>query len=83
MVQLVIIGVGVWLGVFGPPDIPPETPLWLYAVWAFIGLAIFVAIGVSKHPEAYKVRRFGAAVASAFVVTLLVVGATRLLHYRP
>jgi hypothetical protein len=38
---------------------------------------------VSRHPEAYKVRIFGAAVAGAFVVALLVGGVARLMHHRP
>jgi hypothetical protein len=34
-------------------------------------MIVFVAIGVSRHPEACKVRIFGAVVAGLFVVGLL------------
>lgn len=61
---------------------PFPTPEWVYATAALIGLAAFVAIGVGRHPEAYKVRLFGALVAGAFVALLLVGGVVRLLHHR-
>jgi hypothetical protein len=76
-----IMGTVRWLveRMFGPFRIPE----WVYAAAAFIGLAMFVAIGVSRHPEAYKVRLFGAVVAGAFVVALLVGAVVGLLHHRP
>jgi hypothetical protein len=81
--ELVIVGIMSAVGwlverMFGPF----RTPEWVYAVAAFIGLGVFVAIGVSRHPEAFKVRIFGAAIAGVLVVLLLAGGVARLLHHR-
>jgi hypothetical protein len=45
---------------------------------AVAGLVMFAAIGVSKHPEAYKVRWFGAAIFGASMLGLIGAGAMRL-----
>jgi hypothetical protein len=76
-----IMGAVRWLveRMFGPF----RTPEWVYAAAGFIGLAVFVAIGVSRHPEAYKVRLFGAVVAGVFVAVLLVAAVARLLFDLP
>jgi hypothetical protein len=44
---------------------------------------MFVAIGVSRHPEAYKVRIFGGVVAVAFVAALLLGVVARHHQVRP
>ena len=54
-----------------------------FGVLGLIGLIMFVAIGVSRHPKAYKVRTFGALVAGVFVVSLLVGVVSRHHQKRP
>jgi len=53
-----------FLGPFHQPD---RIATGFAIAGAVGGLAMFVAIGVSRHPEAWKVRVFGAVIAGVFV----------------
>lgn len=58
---------------FGPLHLSDGFVLGLELVVAFLGLVMFVAIGVSRHPEAWKVRLFGAIIAGVFAAEALYV----------
>jgi hypothetical protein len=58
---------------FGPLHLSDGLVLGLELVGAFLGLVMFVAIGVSRHPEAWKVRLFGAIIAGVFAAEALYV----------
>ena len=62
----VVIGGPVWLinHFFGPFHVSTDSvALGIGVVGGVLGLVMFVAIGVSRHREAWKVRLFGAVVA--------------------
>jgi hypothetical protein len=71
--EAILIAGPLWLinYFFGPFHAPDWVSTAVAAAFGVLGLIMFVAIGISRHPEAYKVRIFGAAVAGVFVVGLL------------
>lgn len=56
---------------FGPLHLSDGLIFGLELAAGFLGLVMFVAIGVSRHPEAWKVRLFGAIVAGVFAAAIL------------
>src|SRR5581483_7419055 len=67
-----VLGGPLWLlnYLFGPFN-PDRFVLVFGLTLGALGLAIFVAIGVSRHPEAWKVQLFGAFIAIILSASLL------------
>ena len=69
-----LIGGPVWLinHLFGPFHVSTDSiVLGIGVVGGALGLVMFVAIGVSRHREAWKVRLFGAVVAAVLALSFL------------
>jgi hypothetical protein len=65
---------------FGPLRVSDGFAIGLALIAAFLGLVMFAAIGVSRHPEAWKVRLFGALVAGVFAAEALYLFVLRSRH---
>ena len=77
--EAIFIGGPLWLinHFFGPFHVPEQWKMVFYAGLGVVGLAVFVGIAVSRHPEAWKVRAFGAVVLGVFAAEALYIFVAR------